>query len=110
LALGRDGLRLARAHRHAIEVDRAGAAQAGAAAVLRAGQSDVVADDPQERRRRVGFDRHALAVQRERDHVTSPGRCPFWLCQSARARISRTTAETGRALAMPDSLAKRILS
>src|SRR5215831_2571961 len=66
---GRFGL--AGAHGLAVHMHRTGAAQAGAAAVFGARQGEMVADDPQKRRRRLGFDRHAFVVQGERDHVTS---------------------------------------
>src|SRR5262249_3273899 len=45
-------LRLAREGALAVDVHHAGAAQAGAAAELRAGELELLADDPQERRRR----------------------------------------------------------
>src|SRR6516165_11480592 len=57
--------------RRAVDVDGAGAAQAGAAAVFRAGQPDMVADGPQQRGPRIGIDRDLAVVQSERNHVSS---------------------------------------
>jgi hypothetical protein len=64
-------LGLAGAHRLAVEMHGAGAAKPRAAAVFRAGQSDVIADHPKKRCVGRGVDRHPLVVQRERDHVSS---------------------------------------
>src|SRR4029079_15791608 len=62
----------ARAHHFAVDVHRAGAALRDAAAVFRAGQADVLADDPQERR--VVLDAHVadLAVDVQLSHVSPP--------------------------------------
>src|SRR5215831_15122987 len=46
----------------AIVLARAGAAQAGAAAILGAGEFQVLAHDPKQRRVRLGLDAHRLAV------------------------------------------------
>src|SRR5262249_24764344 len=61
----------ARALRGAVDVDGAGAAQAGAAAVFGAGQPDMVANGPQQRGRRIGIDRQLPLVQGERNHGSS---------------------------------------
>ena len=71
LAGDRAHIGLAGALRGAVDVDGAGAAQAGAAAVFGAGQSDVVADRPQQRGLRIGIDRDLPVVQGERDHDSS---------------------------------------
>ena len=52
-------------HRHAVEVHRAGAAVPGAAAVLRAGQAERVAQGPEERRVAGDVDPSAGAVDDE---------------------------------------------
>jgi hypothetical protein len=52
-------------------MDGAGAAQPGATTVFGAGQADVIADDPEQRRVGGGIDGHRPAVQRERDHEPS---------------------------------------
>ena len=64
---------LAGAHRLAVDVDGAGAAQAGAAAELGAGQFQVLAHHPEQRRVGLGFDARRLAVDREccRSHTFS---------------------------------------
>ncbi len=59
------GRGLAGAHRRAVHMDRAGAAQPGAAAVLRAGQLQLVADYPQQHGIGLGLDRDGFAVQGE---------------------------------------------
>ena len=73
LARHRADIELARALRDAVDVNGAGAAEAGAAAVLGAGQSDVVANGPQQRRAGVGVERDLSIVQGERDHASSCG-------------------------------------
>ena len=45
---------------------------ADAAAELRAGQADVVADDPQQRSVVLDVDRHGAAIDVKRGHVRSP--------------------------------------
>src|SRR5512138_265745 len=55
----------ARAHRRAIEVHGARAAQRGAAAELGAGHADVVAQHPEDRCRRIGVDRDRFAIELE---------------------------------------------
>src|SRR3954471_4012632 len=62
----------ARAHHFAVDVHRAGAALRDAAAVFRAGQADVLADDPEERR--VVLDAHIadFAVDVQLSHVSPP--------------------------------------
>src|SRR6185369_15107860 len=62
LAGGRGERRAARAHGLAVEVDRAGAAQLLAAAELRAGHAEVVAQDPEQRCARLRVDAYVLAV------------------------------------------------
>src|SRR6185295_516029 len=61
---GRDG-RLAGTDRAAIEVHRAGAAQAGAAAELGAFQVEDITDDPQQRHVRRDIDSRGLSVNSE---------------------------------------------
>src|SRR5260221_659482 len=56
----------------AVQVHRAGAAQRHAAAVLGAGHAEVVAQDPQERRVRIGVHRHGFAVDVQGDHRRAP--------------------------------------
>ena len=64
--MGRDRLRFI-----AMLLTHVGAAQAGAAAVFRAGQPDMVADGPQQRGPRIGIYRGLAVVQGERNHVSS---------------------------------------
>ena len=59
---------LAGAHRLAVEVHGAGAAQGHAAAELGAGEAQRVAQHPQQRRFRIDVDLHGLAVDVELDH------------------------------------------
>ena len=68
---------LAGAHRLAVDMDRAGAAQAGAAAELGAGKLQVLAHHPEQGRVGVDFDACRLAVDRKRDRhrVPSIGSC-----------------------------------
>jgi hypothetical protein len=73
LARYRSHIDLAGPLRDAVHMNGAGATETGAAAVLGAGQSDVVADGPQQRRARVGIDRDLSIVQGERDHASSSG-------------------------------------
>src|SRR5262245_58733937 len=55
-------LGLAGSHRLAVDMDRAGAAQAGAAAILGAGEFQVLAHDPKQGRVRLGLHAHRLAI------------------------------------------------
>jgi hypothetical protein len=71
LAGDRADLGLAGALCRAIDVDGAGAAQARAASVFGAGQTDMVANGPQQRGPRVGIDRDLPIVQGERNHGSS---------------------------------------
>src|ERR1700734_230963 len=59
--------RLARAHRLAVEMHRAGAAHAGAAAVFRAGELEVFPDHPQQRCFRTGIHTCRLVIDGEGD-------------------------------------------
>src|SRR6266513_175734 len=72
LALHRRDRRYARARRHAVDVHRACAALRDAAAELRAGEPELVADDPQQRGigRLVG--KRCPAVDGKRDHLLPP--------------------------------------
>ena len=54
--------RRARAHRLAVDVHRAGAALGDAAAVLGAGEAEVLAHDPEQRRVRIDVDSRALPL------------------------------------------------
>jgi hypothetical protein len=56
LTRNRTKLGLARALRRAVDVHSAGAAETSPAAVFRAGQPDMIANDPQQRSVRVGID------------------------------------------------------
>ena len=60
-------LRLARERALAVDMHHAGAAQAGAAAELGAGELEAFADHPQQRRRRRRVGRRRLAVHGEVD-------------------------------------------
>ena len=60
--------RHAGAHRLAVEMHRAGAAQRDAAAVLGAGQAEQIAQRPQQRHLRVGVDRIARPVDLQTQH------------------------------------------
>ena len=71
LARGVLGRGLARAHRDAVEMHGAGAAQAGAATELGAGHLQLLADDPEQRRVVGRVDLTRLTVDGERDHVPS---------------------------------------
>src|SRR5258708_32982788 len=71
LARGFLGRGLARAHRDAVEMHGAGAAQAGAAAELGAGHLQLLADDPEQRRVVGSVDLTRLTVDGECDHVSS---------------------------------------
>jgi hypothetical protein len=55
----------------AVNVDRSGATQAGAAARLRAGQPEAIADNPNPKQRVFASARRLLVVQGERAHVSS---------------------------------------
>ena len=68
LTSGRD----AGARGTAADVHRAGAAHADAAAELRAGEADVVADHPQQRRIVFGVDLNCAAIDVKCSHVQSP--------------------------------------
>src|SRR5438552_4372230 len=72
---------LARALRRAVDVDGAGAAKTGAAAIFGPRQADVIADGPQQWSARVGVDRDLPIVQSERNHVSSSlwGRACTWM-------------------------------
>src|SRR5580704_5467694 len=59
--------RLARAHRLAVEMHRAGAAHAGAAAVFRAGELEVFPDHPEQRCLRTGIHTCRLVIDGEGD-------------------------------------------
>src|SRR5580704_12293969 len=59
--------RLARAHRLAVEMHRAGAAHAGAAAVFRAGELEVLAHNPEQRRFRTGIHTGRFVIDGEGD-------------------------------------------
>src|SRR5580693_114015 len=59
--------RLARAHRLAVEMHRAGAAHAGAAAIFRAGELEVLAHNPEQRRFRAGIHTCRLVIDGEGD-------------------------------------------
>src|SRR5580700_4227651 len=59
--------RLARAHRPAVEMHRAGAAHAGAAAIFRAGELEVLAHHPEQRRLRTGIHSRRFIVDGEGD-------------------------------------------
>jgi len=60
----RDGQRT-RARRCAVEMDGAGTAEARAATVLRAGEVEIIAQYPEERRIRGGIDSSSSAVDEE---------------------------------------------
>jgi len=62
---------LAGAHRLTIEVDRAGATEAGATAELRTGHLQVFADDPQQGRVIRYIDRMVMPIDVQGDHASS---------------------------------------
>ena len=62
LAVGGADRHGAGARRHAVDVDGAGAALGDAAAVLGAGQADMLADRPQQRRVRIDVDCEAFPL------------------------------------------------
>src|SRR6267142_1654743 len=65
----------------AIDMDGAGAALRDAAAVFRAGETDMLADDPQQRRIGLGLHIHRLAVDIELCHCSVPlARCRTGVC------------------------------
>src|SRR5712675_943922 len=76
LADGVAGRGLAGSHGLAIDVNRAGAAQAGTAAEFRAGHLQLFADDPEQRRIVGRLDGHIPSVDVQGSHVPSEGRCP----------------------------------
>src|SRR5262249_15933812 len=71
LAGGLLGRSLTGAHGDSVEMHRAGAAKARAAAELGAGHLQLLADDPQERRVVGSIDLPRLPIDDERDHVSS---------------------------------------
>src|SRR5437667_10166243 len=73
LALHARQRRYAGTRRFAINVHGASAAERHAAAVLGAGQPEVVAHDPKERSGRVGIYFHRLAIHGEADHESLLG-------------------------------------
>src|SRR5580658_3282356 len=96
-------MRLTGAHSLAVNVDRAGAAQPGAAAELGAGQLDMFADNPKQRRISIGINARGFAIDRKgnRRHETSPSfgaREKLWLTFSVphceRARFVSSTFRT----------------
>src|SRR5262249_8814709 len=60
------------AHRLAVDMDRAGPAGGNAAAELGAGELQVLAQDPQERRIAIQCDFLALSIDRECNHLAPP--------------------------------------
>ena len=66
---------LAGSHRFAVDVNRAGAAQAGAAAEFRAGHLQLFADGPEQRRIVRRLDGHIPSVDIEIRHGLFPCRC-----------------------------------
>src|SRR3954463_4104270 len=80
--VGLDGEQRAGFDRAAVEVDRAGAALAGVAADLRAGQAEAVPDEVDEQRPRldVGFPLDAVDGHRDPCHLVPPlpKGCPSW--------------------------------
>src|SRR5438128_6366210 len=83
---------LARALRRAVDVDGAGAAKTGAAAIFGPRQADVIADGPQEWCARVGVDRDLSIVQGERNHISSP----LGACRHVDAALSWPRQTCGR--------------
>jgi hypothetical protein len=71
-ALHRAGRHDAGADRLAVDVDRAGAALGDPAAEFRAGQAELVAQHPEQRRIRLDVDLMAASVDREREHPEAP--------------------------------------
>ena len=74
LADGRRDRRAAGANRLAVQMHRARAAQLRAAAELGAGHAERVAQDPEQRRVRIGVDLTGLAVDGDAGHRVSPPR------------------------------------
>src|SRR5258708_4773518 len=72
LAAGFADEHTARAHRHAIDMDGAGAALCNAATVFGAGQADIFADHPQQRGVRLDIHVESFAVDCEVCHRWSP--------------------------------------
>jgi hypothetical protein len=68
LAFGRRKRRHARAHRRAVQVDSAGAAQRLAAAELGAGHAERVTQGPEKRCAGIGIDVHVLGVDGKLGH------------------------------------------
>src|SRR5689334_2264964 len=81
LAGGRAHRKGARAHGRAVDVHGAGAALRDAATVFGASESDLLANNPQQRRIRVNVDLVRLAVDGETDHAFL---LPWWKRQSRR--------------------------
>jgi hypothetical protein len=63
---------LAGSHGFAVEVNRAGATQAGAATEFRTGHLQLLADDPEQRRIARRLDGHIPSVDVEIRHFSSP--------------------------------------
>src|SRR5438477_499696 len=90
--------RLARADRATVEMHGARAALGHAAAELRAGQAQPLADHPQERRVRIGIDRLGLPVDQESRHITSRVTGPKEPLEKRCAESSTFPHEHGRGL------------
>jgi hypothetical protein len=65
-------LRLAGAHRLAVDMDRAGAAQTRAATELRTGHLQVIADEPQQRHFIGNVNGVIASIDVDRSHLSSP--------------------------------------
>ena len=89
---------LARLHRLAVDMDRAGAAARDAASVFGAGEADIVAQDPKQRGLRLDIHRLGLAVDVQGElhgafpFASSAASCASrGPCQGALRRITNTT-------------------
>ena len=68
----------ARARRLAVDVDGAGAALGDAAAILRAGQADSLANHPEQRRIRFDVNLMRFSIDAETDHAVSSLTGHWW--------------------------------
>src|SRR5262249_40135199 len=89
--------RYAGARRPAADMDRAGAAHPDPAAELRPGETDGIADHPQQGRVILGLDRHRAAIDVKRSHVRSPmDQLAAPLCRRIAAILVARSGQGGR--------------
>src|SRR4051794_33557754 len=84
------------AGRDAVDMHRAGAALGDAAAILRAGHAELLADHPQQRRVGLGLDGVRLSVDVELGHPSSPVGRPTLLTEHASLELFWTTGSAPR--------------